>query len=114
MARCACAWAPCDMHLSSVIPLTTMTDALPHSTTDLTWRPGPRHPRLAERVVHVWRADLTLASDELLDVLSTDEHARAERILSRRTAALWARSRGVLRSLLGRYLESDPSTIRFE
>jgi 4'-phosphopantetheinyl transferase len=55
----------------------------------------------------VWRVDLTGVADELLELLSPDEQARAERMAGARNRALWARSRGVLRVLLGRYLRSD-------
>ena len=39
--------------------------------------------------------------------------SRAARILSERNRTLWIRSRGVLRALLGRYLERDPRELRF-
>lgn len=77
------------------------------------WEPGPLHPRLAEGAVHVWRADLTAVSDDLIEVLSPDERARAERFLRARDGQLWARAHGVLRVLLGRYLEADPRMLRF-
>jgi 4'-phosphopantetheinyl transferase len=63
--------------------------------------------------VHIWRADLTAIEDGLEDLLCADERARAARILSERNRTLWARSRGFLRALLGRYLERDPCELRF-
>jgi phosphopantetheinyl transferase len=63
--------------------------------------------------VHVWRADLTAVEDGLEDLLSADERSRAARILPERNRTLWARSRGVLRSLLGCYLDHDPRELRF-
>jgi phosphopantetheinyl transferase len=64
--------------------------------------------------VHVWRADLTAVEDRLEDLLCADERSRAARILPARKRVLWVRSRGLLRALLGRYLERDPRALRFE
>jgi 4'-phosphopantetheinyl transferase len=63
--------------------------------------------------VHVWRADLAAVSPELGELLCEEELARAERILNKRDGELWRRSRGLLRTLLARYLQRDPSTLRF-
>jgi 4'-phosphopantetheinyl transferase len=80
---------------------------------DRPWAPGPTHARLAEGAVHVWLADLMGVNDELGQLLCGDERARAEGILGERHRRLWSRSRGVLRALLGDYLQRDPSTLRF-
>ncbi len=77
------------------------------------WAPGPLQPQLAPGSVHVWRADLSRVDDELCALLSGDEHARAERILNKRDGELWRRSRGLLRALLGRYLQREPRSLRF-
>jgi 4'-phosphopantetheinyl transferase len=77
------------------------------------WEPGPPDPHLTDGVLHVWRADLDAVSGEVIELLSDDERARAESILSARKAQRWSRGRGVLRDLLGRYLETDPGTLRF-
>jgi 4'-phosphopantetheinyl transferase len=63
--------------------------------------------------VHVWHADLTVLDDELGELLSPGEHARAKALLSPRRRLLWRRARGVLRALLGRYLDVDPRSLRF-
>src|SRR5271168_3240092 len=73
------------------------------------WQPV----RATDGVIHVWRADLTTIEDDLEDLLCAEELARASRILPERKRILWARSRGVLRALLGRYLDRDPRTLRF-
>jgi 4'-phosphopantetheinyl transferase len=77
------------------------------------WPPGPARPLLASGALHVWRADLNGVADDLSELLSRDEQARAERFLSRRRGRLWARARGVLRTLLGVYLEVDPRALCF-
>jgi 4'-phosphopantetheinyl transferase len=69
--------------------------------------------------VHVWRADLAAIANVdgddgwVEDLLSADERARAARIVDRHRRVLWARSRGMLRALLGRYLDRDPCTLEF-
>jgi 4'-phosphopantetheinyl transferase len=78
-----------------------------------TWAPGPAHPRLAVGDVHVWRVDLTSVTDGVAELLCGEEQARGERLLNKRNGQLWMRSRGVLRALLGRYLQEDPRTLRF-
>jgi 4'-phosphopantetheinyl transferase len=70
--------------------------------------------RATEGVIHLWRADLEAVEDGLVeDLLCADELARAAQILRPRERVLWARSRGVLRSLLGRYLDRDPRALDF-
>jgi 4'-phosphopantetheinyl transferase len=69
--------------------------------------------RATESIVDVWRADLTEVGDGFERLLHEDELTRAELILSERKRVLWARSRGLLRALLGRYLQRDPRELRF-
>jgi 4'-phosphopantetheinyl transferase len=60
----------------------------------------------------VWRADLSAVADDLGGFLSPAERARAARMSRERDRQLWTRAHGVLRVLLGRYLGSDPRTLR--
>jgi len=83
------------------------------ATAQGAWAPGPLHPLLAPDAVHVWRADLTAVTDELCELLCGEERSRAERVLRERNRELWQRSRGLLRELLGRYLQRDPRALRF-
>jgi 4'-phosphopantetheinyl transferase len=76
------------------------------------WEHGPAHPRLEPGALHLWRADLGRVPEELCELLSDTERARAQRFLHPPGGRLWARSRGVLRSLLGRYLQRDPRTLQ--
>lgn len=85
-----------------------MTDKSSAGVSIGPWTPGPRYPRLGPNGVDVWRVDLAEVPEDLLELLSDGEHARAERLARPRDRALWARSRGVLRALLGRYLQTDP------
>jgi len=77
------------------------------------WAPGPIRPVLAAGAVHVWRADLDAVADEVGELLCSEERARAERFLRERDRQLWSRARGVLRALLGHYLQADARTLRF-
>ena len=69
--------------------------------------------RATEGSVHVWRADLAATGDGLEDLLCADELARAAQIVSQHRRVMWTRSRGLLRALLGRYLDRDPRTLDF-
>jgi 4'-phosphopantetheinyl transferase len=77
------------------------------------WAPGPLRPQLADGAVHVWRADLASVSKELGELLSREERERAARLVNEQRGELWRRSRGLLRALLGRYLQREPSSLRF-
>jgi 4'-phosphopantetheinyl transferase len=63
--------------------------------------------------VHVWRADLPGVPEQILELLDSEERARGERLASKRDSRLWMSSRGVLRVLAARYLQRDPSSLRF-
>jgi len=78
------------------------------------WAPAPLTARAREGVVDVWRADLAAIGDQLEQLLCKEELERAAQIVHQRDRVLWARSRGVLRALLARYLGSDPRELRFE
>jgi len=52
--------------------------------------------------------DLAAVGEALDHLLDSSEHKRARAIVRARERALWARGRGVLRELLGRYLRTDP------
>jgi 4'-phosphopantetheinyl transferase len=78
------------------------------------WAPAPLTARAREGVVDVWRADLTAIGDQPEQLLCKEELARAAQIVHQRDRVLWARSRGVLRALLARYLGSDPRELSFE
>jgi 4'-phosphopantetheinyl transferase len=68
---------------------------------------------LAPGAVHVWRADLEAVPEQLTQLLSPQERERAEGFARERDGRLWARSRGLLRELLGHYLLLDGRGLRF-
>jgi 4'-phosphopantetheinyl transferase len=69
------------------------------------WPLGPAAPRLTAGVAHVWRADLRAVADDVLGALTEDERERSAAIAGEAERVWWGRARGVLRALLGRYLE---------
>jgi 4'-phosphopantetheinyl transferase len=78
------------------------------------WVSSPRRLRLADGVVDVWRADLAAdGHEELVAALSPDERERAGRFVDPVHGRRRATARGILRLLLGRYRNVDPSALRF-
>jgi len=63
--------------------------------------------------VHVWRADLQRIPERLTELLSPDERKRAAGFARGRDGRLWARSRALLRELLGGYLQVGGRGLRF-
>lgn len=84
--------------------------------TDLRWPPPPDTPVLVHDEVHVWRASLDLPASEVLDLhqtLTPDELQRAGRFRFRKDRDRFIAARGLLRAILGRYLNADPARLRF-
>jgi 4'-phosphopantetheinyl transferase len=80
------------------------------------WGAPPRLLRLADDVVHVWAAPLDPPADAVrrhAALLAPDESARAERFRFERDRRRFTVARGVLRTLLGRYLGTDPRVVAF-
>ncbi len=61
--------------------------------------------------VHIWRVDLDAVEPRFGELLDQHERARAERIVRQPARRRWIAARGVLRALLGGYLEQDPSAL---
>ncbi|HEY2981466.1 MAG TPA: 4'-phosphopantetheinyl transferase superfamily protein [Anaerolineales bacterium] len=78
--------------------------------------PVPSAFRLASDEVHSWRASLDVSpetSAHLYATLTPDERARSARFQFERDQQRFIVARGVLRDLLGRYLQTQPSQINF-
>lgn len=85
----------------------------PHSHL---WVAPPPAPRAQRDQVHVWRAflDATDAQvDVLHDALAADEQARAARFCFPRDRSRFIVARGLLRTILARYLHVPPEQLRF-
>jgi|SRR5688572_22460025 len=80
------------------------------------WLEPPSSLSLSSEEVHVWRAHLEPPPEllqGLLRTLDTDEQTRASRFHFEKHRRRFIAGRGVLRSLLGRYLEIKPEEVRF-
>jgi 4'-phosphopantetheinyl transferase len=86
---------------------------------DVLWHPPPtglKRWALAKEQVHVWRVSLDVSEDrlrELASTLSPDELTRSERLKFARDRRHFVAARGLLRALLGSYLQVDPRLLRF-
>ncbi len=81
------------------------------------WQLCPEGPELAEDEVHVWRADLDCDARVLRRLeatLSTDEKARANRFLFQPDRNHFIATRGILRELLGGYVNRVPERLEFD
>lgn len=79
------------------------------------WRPAPSRLELGGDV-HVWRAWLGQDTSEiarLATLLSPDERRRAASFHTQPDRNRYIYAHGVLRDILGRYLGSDPCSLRF-
>lgn len=75
---------------------------------------SPVHADLGRDDVHVWRATLTGIDPARFEpTLSADEQERAARFRFARDRHRYVVTRGVLRALLGRYLNQAPERLRF-
>ena len=84
---------------------------------NIIWQNSPSQPLLANKRVHVWRANLDLPTTEierLAAFLSTDEIARANKFHFLEHKRRFIVARGILRQLLGNYLQISPNKIEFE
>ena len=67
--------------------------------------------------IHVWRASLDLPAIDLHQLqatLTADEIERAARFYFQKDRDRYIAGRGILRTILGRYLDIDPGEIRFD
>jgi 4'-phosphopantetheinyl transferase len=78
--------------------------------------PQPSSFQLADDEIHSWCASLDVPSEtsaRLYATLTPDERTRSARFHFERDQQRFIVARGVLRDLLGRYLQTPPSKIRF-
>ncbi len=71
---------------------------------------------LSDHEVHLWLADLDLPAAEIQTLnltLSNDEQQRAARFRFDRDRHAFIAARGILRTILGRYLNLPPAQVRF-
>ena len=71
---------------------------------------------LGDDVVHIWRASLDLPGariQHLKQTLTVEERTRASRFRFSTDRSRFIAARGILRAILGQYLDRDPHTLRF-
>jgi 4'-phosphopantetheinyl transferase len=74
--------------------------------------PGPIEPALRPGEVHLWKADLRAVPEEIGDCLAAPEWVRAGRFHFARDRRRFIAGRGLLRTVLARYLEIDPREVQ--
>ncbi len=87
------------------------------TNVNLLWQTAPVDLTLLPSDVHIWRIDLERSQPELENLqatLSSDEIARAERFYFQQHRQHFIAGRGILRSILGRYLGIEPQKVQFE
>ncbi|MEH1931854.1 MAG: 4'-phosphopantetheinyl transferase HetI [Nostoc sp.] len=80
------------------------------------WLPTPTDLTLLPDEIHVWRIDLDQPEPQQQNfaaTLSSDETARAERFYFPKHRQHFIAGRGILRTILGRYLGIKPSQVEF-
>jgi len=83
---------------------------------NLPWLAPPADLILPQDEVHIWRADLELPAlnvQQLHTLLAPDESSRADRFHFAKDRRHFIVGRGVLRTILGRYLGLDPAQLCF-
>lgn len=81
------------------------------------WLNPPDNLTLSEDEVHIWRAPLDLEESfqsSFLKLLSPDEKSRAQKFRFAKDSRNFINARGILRSLIGKYLEMNPAEISFQ
>ncbi len=80
------------------------------------WPSAPSDLILENDAVHVWRGALNVEEpvlESLRGTLTADERSRAGRFHFHKDRERFIVARGLLRAILGRYLDADPSQLRF-
>ena len=80
------------------------------------WLPPPGHLTLLSNDVHVWRATLekpALRVQQLAQTLSSEERMRAKQFHFEQDRKRFIVGRGILRTIIGLYLGTEPSRLQF-
>lgn len=85
-------------------------------TSHFSWESPPQKPILPNNEVHVWRAQLNQPAQrvqQLQQILSNDECLRTERFHFDRDRKRFIVSQGMLRMIIGYYIDKEPSRLQF-
>jgi 4'-phosphopantetheinyl transferase len=86
------------------------------AVTKISWRISPSKPNLSENDIHVWRVRLNQTDgrvQQLQHILSDDERLRAERFHFDRDRRRFIVSHGMLRLIIGDYIDMEPNRLQF-
>lgn len=86
------------------------------SETNHLWLTAPTNLTLLSDEMHIWRIELARPAPELQALqttLSSDEIARAQRFYFEQHRQRFIAGRGILRTILGRYLGVEPQAVQF-
>jgi 4'-phosphopantetheinyl transferase len=81
------------------------------------WEFPPEDLNLSNNEVHVWRFNLDLPAEQvekLVATLSVDEKVRGDRFRFEQDRKRFIVGRGILRTILSRYLSIEPKQLQFE
>ena len=95
---------------------TSQPNRLPFVAPLNLWRPAPQFLALPDDEVHVWRINLDVSPEQVQtyhDTLSPDERSTAARFYFEKDRDQYIVARGVLRTILSRYLDIAPDEIQF-
>ena len=84
--------------------------------SSLSWNSPPKMLTLRSGLVHVWRAGLNISTYQLHTLqamLAAEECVRAARFFFQKDREHFVARRGILRNILSRYLDREPSQLRF-
>lgn len=87
------------------------------TSLESSWEQSPESPALTKDDVHVWKASLDRTPSEinsLKQTLTPDEQKRANRFRFEKHRDRFIVGRGVLRTILGGYLDRHPDQLRFQ
>ena len=87
------------------------------STDESEWRQAVPGKLINSNEVHVWRVlidSTTVQIENLKEILSSDELVKAGRFHFEKDQKRFIAARGILRRILGHYLDMNPHDIRFE
>ncbi len=82
-----------------------------------TWRLAPKPLHLSAGELHLWRADtmaFSMHEKMLTALLSKAELEKADRFMQRADRSRSILARAVLRDILGRYMDLDPRSLKFQ
>jgi len=102
---------PCECHFS----IATVFQL--HILFFMSWQSPKFFPILQANQVHIWRASLTRAEKELVELralLNLQEKERAAKFVVKNAANSFIVARGILRRLLSRYLQTFPQDLVFQ